>query len=128
MTRLVIVEDEKPAAQRLFKLIRQIEPDAELIVQLESIVDSVKWFQENQPPDLIFMDIQLADGTSFNIFNEVDINIPIIFTTAFNQYAIQAFKVNSIDYLLKPIKKEDLETSLQIFQQVYIIKIIALRL
>ena len=115
MTRIVIVEDEKPAAQRLFKLIKQIEPDAELIVQLESIIDAVQWFKENPHPDLVFMDIQLADGTSFNIFNEVTINVPIIFTTAFNQYAIQAFKVNSIDYLLKPIKKEDLETSLQKF-------------
>lgn len=115
MIKIVIVEDEKPAAQRLFKLIKQVEPDAELVMHLESVKDSVKWFAENNLPDLIFMDIELADGSSFNIFNEIKIKAPIIFTTAFNQYAIDAFKVNSIDYLLKPIKKEDLENSLQKF-------------
>ena len=115
MTKIVIVEDEKPAAQRLFKLIKQVEPDAELVMHLESVKDSVKWFAENNLPDLIFMDIELTDGSSFNIFNEIKIKAPIIFTTAFNQYAIDAFKVNSIDYLLKPIKKEDLENSLQKF-------------
>ena len=112
MLKIVIVEDEKPAAQRLFKLIKQVEPDAELIMHLESVKDSVKWFSENDFPELIFMDIELADGSSFNIFKEIKIKAPIIFTTAFNQYAIDAFQVNSIDYLLKPIKKEDLEKSL----------------
>ncbi|GDX52355.1 DNA-binding response regulator [Bacteroidota bacterium] len=115
MTKIVIIEDEKPAAQRLFKLIKQVEPDAELVMHLESVKDSVKWFAENNLPDLIFMDIELADGSSFNIFHEIKIKAPIIFTTAFNQYAIDAFKVNSIDYLLKPIKKEGLENSLQKF-------------
>lgn len=109
MTKIVIIEDEKPAAQRLFKLIKQVEPDAELVMHLESVKDSVKWFAENNLPDLIFMDIELADGSSFNIFHEIKIKAPIIFTTAFNQYAIDAFKVNSIDYLLKPIKKKVLK-------------------
>jgi len=115
MIKLLIIEDEKPAAQRLFKLIKQIEPDAELVMHLEAVKDAVKWFNENNMPDLIFMDIELADGSSFNIFKEIKISSPIIFTTAFNQYAIDAFKVNSIDYLLKPIKIDDLEKSLQKF-------------
>ncbi len=116
MTRIVIIEDEKPAAQRLFKMIKLIEPEAELIIHLESVKDSVAWFLANSQPDLIFMDIELADGSSFNIFKEIRITVPIIFTTAFNQYAIDAFKVNSIDYLLKPIKKEDLENSFHKFR------------
>lgn len=115
MTRILIVEDEKPAAQRLLKLIKQIEPDVELLAHLESIKETVAWFNSNPAPDLVFMDIQLADGSSFTIFETVKIEAPVIFTTAYNQYAIQAFKVNSIDYLLKPIKKEELEQSLKKF-------------
>ncbi len=118
MTKIVIIEDEKPAAKRLFKLVKQIAPQAELIKHLESVKDSVKWLNENNPPDLIFMDIELADGSSFNIFKEIKINSLIIFTTAFNQFAINAFKVNSIDYLLKPIKINDLEKSLQKFYSI----------
>lgn len=122
MIKIVIIEDEKPAAQRLYKLIKQVEPNAELIIHLETVKDSVNWLQENNLPDLIFMDIELADGSSFNIFKEVNIKAPIIFTTAFNQFAIDAFKVNSIDYLLKPIKKEDLEKSLQKFHSLSVKK------
>ncbi len=122
MIKIVIIEDEKPAAQRLFKLIKQIDDNAELIIHLESVKDSVTWFKENNLPDLIFMDIELADGSSFNIFKEINIKAPIIFTTAFNQFAIDAFKVNSIDYLLKPIKKEDLEKSLQKFKSLQVKK------
>ncbi|HAP01896.1 MAG TPA: DNA-binding response regulator [Bacteroidetes bacterium] len=115
MIRILIIEDEKPAAQRLQKILQQIGEEFELIAHLESIEDSIKWFKKNTAPDLVFLDIELADGNSFGIFKEVKVLCPIIFITAYNQYAIDAFKVNSIDYLLKPIKKEDLEYALQKF-------------
>lgn len=104
----VIVEDEEPAAKRLEKLIREIEPSMVAVAQLVSIKSTVNWLNENQHPDVIFMDIQLADGNSFEIFNFVKPLCPVIFTTAYDQFALQAFKVNSIDYLLKPIKKNEL--------------------
>jgi DNA-binding LytR/AlgR family response regulator len=108
----VIVEDEEPAAQRLEKLIREVEPSLVMVAQLVSIKSSVNWLTENKHPDVIFMDIQLADGISFEIFNFVKPQCPVIFTTAYDQYALQAFKVNSIDYLLKPIKKNELSEAI----------------
>jgi len=106
--KYVIIEDEEPAAQRLEKLIMEVDPSLVLVAQLVSIKSSVKWLSENKHPDVMFMDIQLADGSSFEIFNIVKPQCPVIFTTAYDQYALQAFKVNSIDYLLKPIKKNEL--------------------
>ena len=111
--RTVIIEDEAFAADALEALIRKIKPAAKIEAKLESIEESVEWFQENPQPDLLFCDIHLSDGSSFEIFKNVELKCPVIFTTAYNQYAIKAFKVNSIDYLLKPIKKERLEQAIQ---------------
>jgi DNA-binding LytR/AlgR family response regulator len=109
--RILLIEDEEPASKRLQKIIHEVIPDAGIIGSIVSISSAVKWFRENPLPDLVFMDINLADGLSFEIFREVEVEAPIIFTTAFDAYAIDAFKVNSIDYLLKPVKKEDLEAA-----------------
>ena len=106
--RILIIEDETPAADRLKKMILDFEPTAEITSNLVSIASSVKWLKENQAPDLIFMDIHLSDGDSFEIFNEQEVTSPVVFVTAYDQYALEAFKVKSIDYLLKPVKKEDL--------------------
>jgi len=111
--KILIIEDEIAATRRLTKLILEIAPQCEIVGELDSIETSVEWFQSNPQPDLIFQDIQLADGSSFEIFKSVEIFKPIIFTTAFDQYAIQAFKVNAIDYILKPIKRESLEMALE---------------
>ena len=115
--KILIVEDEPAAAARLTKLIQNAMPGAEIIDVLDSVESSVKWLQKFQHPDLIFMDIQLADGISFSIFKVVETKAPIIFTTAFDQYTLKAFKVNSIDYLLKPIDPEELESAVQKFQE-----------
>lgn len=106
--KILLIEDEDPAAKRLQKMLKEIEPDAEVSDNIVSIASAVKWFNENALPDLIISDIQLSDGLSFEIFKAIEILCPVIFTTAYDQYAIEAFKVNSIDYLLKPIKKEEL--------------------
>lgn len=111
--KVLIIEDEKPAADKLELLLKRFDPDIEIILRLESIAGSVKWFETNpQKADLIFMDIRLTDGISFEIFKQVKINKPVIFTTAFNEYALEAFRVNSIDYLLKPISYDDLFQSM----------------
>ncbi|WPR74979.1 LytTR family DNA-binding domain-containing protein [Algoriphagus sp. NG3] len=106
--RILIIEDEKPAANLLMKLIKLHYPDAEIFGNLDSITKSFDWLSSNPQPDLIFCDIQLADGISFEIFEKVHLSTPVIFTTAFDQYAIKAFQVNAIDYLLKPIDPKDL--------------------
>ncbi|MGB5263772.1 MAG: response regulator, partial [Lutimonas sp.] len=98
--RIVIVEDEKPAARRLVRLIENLGFEVEMT--LHSVSEAVDWFLNNKIPDLILLDIQLSDGLSFEIFDEVAIESPIIFTTAYDEYALKAFKLNSIDYLLKP--------------------------
>jgi DNA-binding LytR/AlgR family response regulator len=115
--KILIVEDEPRAASQLQTMLSACNFEYELLVTLDTIEDSVSWFRDNKAPDLIFMDIQLADGLSFEIFQQVDIDAPIIFTTAFDQYAIKAFKVNSVDYLLKPIQKEDLGAALAKFNK-----------
>lgn len=106
--KALIIEDEIMAAKTLQKLLGEVSPETEIVAVLESIEDSVAWIEENPMPDLMFMDIHLADGSSFAIFDQVDITCPIIFTTAYDEYALKAFEVNSIDYLLKPINKEAL--------------------
>lgn len=111
MLKILILEDEEPAAKRLLKMITEIEPDIELCASIVSVTTAIKWLKENEQPDLVFSDIQLSDGLSFEIFKEVSISCPVIFVTAFDQYALEAFKVNSIDYLLKPIKKQELENA-----------------
>lgn len=104
--RVIIIEDEKPSARRLKRMLAQLDIEAETL--LHSVEESLEWFQTNEHPDLIFLDIQLSDGLSFEIFEAIDIKSAIIFTTAYDEYALQAFKLNSIDYLLKPIDEDDL--------------------
>jgi two-component system response regulator LytT len=113
--RTIIIEDEKPAARYLVKLLQEegIEPMA----MLNSVKESIKWFHENEEPDLIFLDIQLGDGISFEIFEKVQPKSSIIFTTAYDEYALKAFKFNSIDYLLKPINKVDLRNAIGKFKE-----------
>ncbi len=110
--KALIIEDETAAARNLQAILRQIAPGIEIVEVLESVRESVEWLQNNTHPDLLFMDIHLADGDSFRIFRDVNILAPVIFTTAYDQYALDAFKVNSIDYLLKPINPADVERAL----------------
>ena len=114
--KILIIEDERPAANRLRQLVMDLIPGAEIFGHLDSITSAVKWLETNVFPDLIFCDIQLADGQSFEIFERVKVSSPIIFTTAFDQYAIKAFKLNSVDYLLKPIDPKELAQAIQKFQ------------
>jgi two-component system LytT family response regulator len=113
--KAVIVEDEVIAAQNLQHLIAQIDSSIEIITVLKSIKKSVEWFSANPAPDLVFMDIHLSDGSSFSIFEKVKIHAPIIFTTAYDEYALKAFEVNSVDYLLKPIDATSLERAIEKF-------------
>ncbi|UII79076.1 LytTR family DNA-binding domain-containing protein [Flagellimonas sp. CMM7] len=108
---VIIIEDEKPAARRLNRLLAEL--NVEVSKMLHSVEESIEWFQNNPHPDLIFLDIQLSDGLSFEIFDIIEVKSAIIFTTAFDEYALQAFKLNSIDYLLKPIDDEDLESAVK---------------
>ena len=110
--KAVIIEDEKIAAQSLKNIINQLDGNIEVITILQTVEDSVEWLANNQQPDLLFVDIHLADGSSFSIFDKVKVECPIIFTTAYDEYALKAFEVNSIDYLLKPINKDDLQRAL----------------
>lgn len=117
---VLLIEDEKPAARQLEKLLKQLVPEIQVLKVIESVEQALRWFHAPQEePELIFMDIQLADGLSFDIFQEVQVDVPVIFTTAFNQYTLQAFKVNSVDYLLKPIDPEALEKALKKYRQYY---------
>ena len=111
--RALIIEDETAAARNLEAVLREVAPGVEILATLESVGESVEWLQSNPQPDLLFMDIHLADGDSFRIFESVEITAPVIFTTAYDRYALEAFKVNSIDYLLKPINTEDVRRALE---------------
>lgn len=115
--KVLIIEDEALAADRLLKLVTDAEPNAEILGKLESVRSVVHWFNTNTKPDLIFMDVQLADGLCFEIFDQVKVDTPIIFTTAYNEYALKAFKVNSVDYLLKPIDKDELLSAMAKFKK-----------
>jgi two-component system, LytTR family, response regulator len=110
--KIVIIEDEPLAAKDLSTLLKKVEPNAELVATLGSVEASRKWFQSHPCPDLILSDIQLADGISFEIYENSNINCPIIFTTAYDDYAIRAFKLNSVDYLLKPVDGKELSAAL----------------
>ena len=114
---ILIIEDEYRAANQLQKILGECGFNYSLLDILDTVVDAITWFQNNAAPDLIFLDIQLADGLSFEIFEKVKVEAPIIFTTAFDQYAIQAFKHNSIDYLLKPVQKDELNSALDKFNK-----------
>ncbi|TCI84815.1 LytR/AlgR family response regulator transcription factor [Tenacibaculum sp. M341] len=115
--KTLIIEDEQRAARQLQNLLHKTNFEYQLLDVIDTVEDAVLWFGKNEVPDLVFMDIQLADGLSFEIFQKIEVNAPIIFTTAFDQYAIQAFKVNSVDYLLKPIQQEDLQIALRKFKK-----------
>ncbi|MGD8782153.1 MAG: LytTR family DNA-binding domain-containing protein [Ignavibacteria bacterium] len=115
--KVLIIEDELPAAKRLKSVLKEVDPSIEIIDIIDSISRAVKRIEAGQQPDIIFMDIQLSDGLSFEIFKRVEIKCPVIFTTAFDEYAIQAFKVNSIDYLLKPIEAVHLRNSLKKYEE-----------
>ena len=117
--KILIIEDEKPAARKLIRLLKETDPGIEIVDILESVEKSINWFHKNPSPDLIFMDIQLEDGISFEIFESVDIQIPVIFVTAYDEYTLKAFKVNSVDYLLKPIALSDLQTAVDKFNKIH---------
>ena len=114
---IIIIEDEKPAARLLKRKLEKLGFSIKTL--LHSVEESINWFENNVPPDLIFLDIQLSDGLSFEIFDKIEVKSPIIFTTAYDEYALRAFKLNSIDYLLKPIEEEELETAINKFQNQY---------
>lgn len=114
---VLIVEDETAAYESLTQLLKEIDPTIQVLGNTESISQTIQWMSGNTAPDLILMDIHLSDGSAFMIFNHIEIDVPIIFTTAYDEYAIEAFKVNSIDYLLKPIKKNELERALDKFKK-----------
>lgn len=111
--KVLIIEDEELAAKKLRKTLESIEPSAEIVGVTDSIRSSVNWLEKNNAPDVILMDIELADGQSFEIFDQTDVKSTVIFTTSYDEFALKAFKVSSIDYLLKPIQKEDLRNALE---------------
>ena len=117
MLRALIVEDETAAARGLQAILKEEAPDIEVVATLESVAESVEWLQQHPQPDLLFMDIHLADGDSFRIFRAVEITAPVIFTTAYDQYALEAFKVSSIDYLLKPLNSADVARAIAKFRR-----------
>ncbi|MFT4033258.1 MAG: LytTR family DNA-binding domain-containing protein [Siphonobacter sp.] len=117
---VVIVEDEYLTAERLENLLRKYDPSIQVITKIPSVSEAVEWFQENPKPDLAFMDIHLEDGLAFSIFDQISLTIPIIFTTAYDEYTIRAFKVNSIDYLLKPIDPAELKAALDKFKTLHV--------
>jgi DNA-binding LytR/AlgR family response regulator len=119
MTKVLIIEDEQPAAKRLEKMLLDISSDFEIIQRCDSIESGVQFFETGIMPDLVMLDVQLGDGLSFEIFKKVEISCPVIFTTAYDEYAIKAFELNSIDYLLKPINKEKLERSIEKFRKIH---------
>ena len=114
--RVVIIEDETAAAQNLTAILNKLYTDIEIVATIDTVVDSIDFFRSTPAIDLVFMDIHLADGASFRIFDSVEVATPIIFTTAYDQYAIEAFKVNSIDYLLKPINETDITRAINKWQ------------
>lgn len=117
MIKILLLEDEEPAAKRLQKLLNECEEETEVIAVLDSITSARQWLEKNPEPDLMLVDIHLADGISLELFKQIEIQAPVIFTTAYDEYALQAFKLNSIDYLLKPLKKEELVQALSKFKK-----------
>lgn len=111
--KALIIEDETAAARNLQAILREVAPAVEIVATLEGVEESIEWLRTHPQPDLLFMDIHLADGDSFRIFRAVEITAPVIFTTAYDQYALEAFKVNSIDYLLKPLNAADVVRALE---------------
>jgi two-component SAPR family response regulator len=114
---ILIVEDELLGAKRLMRMLLDVDPGISILGNTDSIGSTVKWIKENGCPDLLFMDIELGDGKSFDIFSQVEIKCPVIFTTAYNEYAIKALNFNAIDYLVKPIMAKQLQLALQKFKE-----------
>lgn len=117
--KIIIVEDETPALNRIKKMVLELQPNAEIVATADSIESAVQVITNHKNIDLLLMDIELADGQSFEIFNRIEINTPVVFTTAYDEFALKAFKVNSIDYLLKPIEKNDLKIALDKFNNIH---------
>ncbi|MCW3125474.1 MAG: two component transcriptional regulator, LytTR family [Bacteroidetes bacterium] len=117
--KVLIVEDESLIAKNLQRMLKEVAPEAEVLAVTDTVKGTVKWLAANPAPDLIFMDIQLGDGVSFDIFSQTSIDRPVIFTTAYNEHAIRAFKYNGIDYLLKPVDKKELKAALDRFHKLY---------
>src|SRR4029077_19183952 len=115
--KILIIEDEDLAVKKLRKTLSSLETESEVVGVADSIQSSLNWLESNEAPDLILMDIELSDGQSFEIFNRTEVKSPVVFTTSYDEYALKAFKVNSIDYLLKPIQKEDLQAALNKYQE-----------
>ena len=115
--KVLIIEDETAASENLIAMLQEIDPEIEVLKVLESVQQTVRWLSSNPAPDLIFMDIHLSDGSAFTLFQEMEVTVPIVFTTAYDQYALDAFTVNSVDYLLKPIKTSELERALDKFKR-----------
>lgn len=115
--RAVIVEDEEFASKRLAQLVEELAPDIDIVASLNSVESGTQWFSKNELPDLVFLDIQLNDGYGFDILDGIEDHPPVIFTTAYNEFAIRGFKYNGVDYLLKPIVKNDLKTALEKFKK-----------
>ncbi len=113
MMKALLIEDETAAARNLAAVLREVAPGVQVMATLESVAESIEWLRSNPQPDLLFMDIHLADGDSFRIFGAVEVTAPVIFTTAYDRYALEAFKVSSIDYLLKPINADDVRRALE---------------
>lgn len=118
--KVLIIEDEIIAAQHLKSMLQEIQPDVQIVAVLDSIETSLNYFEENAAPDLIFLDIELGDGQSFDIFKQTSIESPIIFTTAYQEHALKAFKLNSVDYLLKPVDKDELIAALEKYKKLHI--------
>lgn len=113
MMKALLIEDETAAARNLAAVLREVAPGVQIVATLESVAESIEWLRSNPQPDLLFMDIHLADGDSFRIFGAVEVTAPVIFTTAYDRYALEAFKVSSIDYLLKPINADNVRRALE---------------
>lgn len=114
--KYLIIEDEPLAQKELVRMLKSLDSDFELLASIDSVKESIKWFNNNDQPDIVFMDIHLSDNICFDIFNKVEVTVPVIFTTAYDQYAIEAFKTNGIAYLLKPIEEEELINALKKFR------------
>ena len=117
--KIVIIEDEQLAAQKLSRTLKEIVPDVEITGIIPSVEKALNYFNHSMNVELVFMDIQLEDGICFEIFEKIKVDIPIIFTTAFDEYTLKAFKQNSIDYLLKPIKKDELKTAIDKYNSIH---------
>lgn len=122
-SRILIIEDEIPNAERLVRLLGKVRPNAEIVAVIESVAESVEWFNENEQPDVVMMDIRLSDGLSFEIFEKAEVLSPVIFTTAYDEYAVKAFRYNSVFYLLKPIEQDELNMAIEKLEAKTIVKI-----